>query len=55
MKLFTDKEIGFLLEYTKELIKIMEEENDNMISDNLDTYTLSEIKSIAKKIEKIND
>lgn len=55
MKRFTDKEIGFLLEYTKDLKRIMQEENDNMISDNLDTYTLSEIEAIAKKIEKMND
>lgn len=55
MKNFTEKEADCLLEYTKDLLALMKQENLNKISDNIASYTQSEIQSLSDKLKKIND
>lgn len=55
MKNFTEKEKSCLLEYTKDLLELMEQEHLNKISDNIASYTQSEIQILSDKLEKIND
>ena len=52
MKNFTEKEKSCLLEYTKDLLELMEQEHLNKISDNIASYTQSEIQILSDKLEK---
>lgn len=55
MEKLTEKEKGCLLEYTKELKQLIEEDNMTIISDNRCSYTWQEIDVLSTKIKKIND
>ncbi|WP_425757576.1 hypothetical protein ACPW7J_14610 (plasmid) [Ihubacter sp. rT4E-8] len=55
MEKLTEKEKVCLLEYTKDLKQIMEQDHLAIVSDNRYSYTQKEIENLLQKIEKIND
>lgn len=54
MEKFTRKEKDCLIEYTNDLLSLMEDEHICIVSDNKNSYTEEEIKVLAEKVEKIN-
>lgn len=55
MEKLTEKEKVCLLEYTKDLKQIMEQDHLAIVLDNRYSYTQKEIENLLQKIEKIND
>lgn len=46
----TDKEFSFFMEYVKDLLEVLLQENDVEICDNCYRYTIDEILDIQKKL-----